>query len=117
MNLQKNMLLLILCCCVSIESYGQVEPIFNLSNLPATSKIGSFRSSVPDSFKILAIRVEFKKDVDDGSTGNGLFDLSSPAIGSDFQFDPPPHNSIYFLAHIKALSNYYKKVSNKNCIL
>ena len=117
MNLQKNTLLLILCCCISIESYGQVEPNFKLPKLTSTLKLGSFRSSVPDSFKILAIRVEFKKDVDEGSTGNGLFDLTLPALGSDFQFDPPPHNSIYFLAHIKALSNYYKKVSNGKVII
>ena len=117
MNLQKNTLLLILCCCISIKSYGQVEPNFKLSKLTSTFKLGSYRSSVPDSFKILAIRVEFKKDVDEGSTGNGLFDLTLPALGSDFQFDPPPHNSIYFLAHIKALSNYYKKVSNGKVII
>ncbi|MCH8304460.1 MAG: VCBS repeat-containing protein [Candidatus Marinimicrobia bacterium] len=117
MNLQKNTLLLILCCCISIESYGQVKPNFKLPKLTSTLKSVSFRSSVPDSFKILAIRVEFKKDVDEGSTGNGLFDLTLPALGSDFQFDPPPHNSIYFLAHIKALSNYYKKVSNGKVII
>ena len=117
MNLQKFTLLLLICFCFPIESYGQYQPNIKLPNASLTPKLGLFRSSVPDLFKLLAIRVEFKKDTDDGSTGNGLFDLSFPSIGSDLKFDPPPHNNIYFSAHIKALSNYYKKVSGGKVLI
>ena len=117
MNLQKFTLLLLLCLCFSTESYPQDVLYIKLPKASLTPKLGSFRSAVPDSFKLLAIRVEFKKDVDEGSTGNGLFDLSFLPTGSIIQFDPPPHNSIYFWAHLKALSNYYKKVSNGKVII
>jgi len=117
MNLQKFTLLLLLCFCFSISSYAQDLINIKLPKASLNPKLAAFRSAAPDSFKLLAIRVEFKKDVDDGSTGNGLFDLSFLPIGSSIQFDPPPHNSIYFRAHIKALSNYYKKVSNGKVII
>ena len=117
MNLQKFTLLLLLLLCFSIESYAQDDLNIRLPRASLTPKLGSFRSAAADSFKLLAIRVEFKKDVDEGSTGNGLFDLSFLPTGSDIQFDPPPHNSIYFWAHLKALSNYYKKVSNGKVII
>jgi len=62
---------------------------------------------------IAAIRVQFVEDDEEGTTGNGLFDLSSPPADTGFMFDPPPHNRRYFQAHFEALSNYYKSVSGR----
>ncbi len=59
--------------------------------------------------KIAAIRVEFPEDQEEGTTGNGRFDLSNT---DTLQFDPPPHNKRYFKALIHALSNYYANISH-----
>jgi M6 family metalloprotease-like protein len=64
---------------------------------------------VPDSIRILAIRVEFTEDNSSNTTGVGKFDLSQPA--SPYQIDPPPHVKAYFEDHLLFLKNYYAKVS------
>jgi len=62
-----------------------------------------------DSIRILAVRVEFQEDNAPTTTGNGKFDLSSPA--GMYQIDPPPHNRNYFQDHLTFLRNYFLKVS------
>ncbi|NOX38699.1 MAG: T9SS type A sorting domain-containing protein [Calditrichaeota bacterium] len=66
-------------------------------------------ASVPDTIRVLAIRVEFQEDTDETTTGNGKFDLSQS--DDPFQIDPPPHNRLYFEDHLLFLKNYYWKVS------
>ena len=67
-------------------------------------------SVISQSVSIAAIRVQFVEDDEEGTTGNGLFDLSSPSAGDDFIFDPPPHNRRYFQAHLESLNNYFNSV-------
>ncbi|MCK5832887.1 hypothetical protein KAH81_04355 [bacterium] len=74
--------------------------------LPRPSK-----NAVPDTIKVLVIRVEFQPDNTSRTTGDGTFDLS-PYEQSPHPFDPLPHNKAYFEAHMKALRNYYLAVSD-----
>lgn len=94
-----------------------LKPLYRTSN--ATSRIreimnsGSLSAAV-DSLRILAIRVEFRTDSVNTTTGNGLFDLSSPASPA---IDSPPHNRTYFQAQLSALANYYSTASNGKLLL
>ena len=76
-----------------------------------------------DTIKILVLRFNFQSETPDNpnTTGGGRIDLSDPlanptdsaiyynAVGHFV--DPPPHNSNYFDAHLKALRKYYETVS------
>ncbi|MDZ7261424.1 MAG: FG-GAP-like repeat-containing protein, partial [candidate division KSB1 bacterium] len=72
------------------------------------------KASSPDTLRLLAIRVEFQEDNLGTTTGNGRFALS-PA--KDIMIDPPPHDRRYFESQLKALANYYQRVSNGKLIL
>ncbi len=73
------------------------------------------QSVVPDTMKILAIRVEFEEDNASTTTGNGKFDLSGST--NPFQIDPPPHNRSYFQDHLIFLHNYFFKVTEGNLFI
>ncbi len=78
------------------------------------SKPQSF-SAGTDSFKVVAILVQFQEDSDPLTSGNGLFDLSDkyydPSTGKDTVIDSPPYDSSYFADHLKFLQNYFYKSS------
>ena len=67
-----------------------------------------------DTYRVLAVRVSFPPEDPDNETtsGNGTFNLST-AESSDriYPFDAPPHDRAYFEAHLQALSNYYRDIS------
>ncbi|MBK9333925.1 MAG: T9SS type A sorting domain-containing protein [Ignavibacteria bacterium] len=68
-----------------------------------------------DSFKVVAILVQFQEDSDNRSSGNGKFDMSNkflnPSTGRDTVVDAPPYDSSYFADHLTFLKNYYTKAS------
>lgn len=68
-----------------------------------------------DSFKVVAILVQFVEDNDGRTSGNGKFDLSSKYLnastGRDTVIDAPPYDSAYFADHLTFLKNYYEKSS------
>lgn len=66
-----------------------------------------------DTLRVMAIRVQFQRDNDRNTTGDGWFDLSM----GDSMINPPPHNQRYFSNQLRALRNYYQKVSNGKLIL
>jgi len=68
-------------------------------------------SILNQSVSLAAIRVQFVEDDEEGTTGNGLFDLSTLPADTGFLFDPPPHNRRYFQAHLEALNNYYEIIA------
>ena len=89
--------------------------------IPILRKINLFSNisekKVIPNIKICALRVEFQKDNDELTTGNGKFLYeaeSHDTLCSFFKVDPVPHNRAYFKDHILALSNYYQKASNGN---
>ena len=69
-----------------------------------------------DSFKVVAIMVQFQQDDDSRSTGDGRFDLSSrylnPSTGRDTVIDSPPYDANYFRDHLDFLKNYYSAASD-----
>ncbi len=75
---------------------------------------GGAISSVPDTVRILAIRVQFQPDNLSTTTGDGTF-LLEPS--SEYAVDPPPHDRRYFEAQIQALANYYRSVSGGKLIV
>lgn len=68
-----------------------------------------------DTFRVVAIMVQFVEDNDPRTSGNGLFDLSSPyydpSTGKDTVVDSPPYDSTYFADHLEFLKNYFNKAS------
>jgi hypothetical protein len=71
-------------------------------------QIQSAQSTSIHTIRLLAIMVEFQKDNDGQTTGDGTFQLT----GSQEQIDPPPHDSTYFRNKIRFVENYFHKVSN-----
>lgn len=89
--------------------------------LPTLKTISEYYAPV-ETLNVLAIRVEFQKEVPDDpkTTGDGLFDRRSYAQFDSMEgnfIDPAPHLRKYFLAHLKALNNYWNTVSNGKLVL
>jgi len=75
-------------------------------------------STQEDTLKVLVLKVEFQTEVPDDptTTGNGNFDLRTYeefVAEEDHEFDPAPHNTSYFSAHMRALNRYWFNVSNR----
>lgn len=68
----------------------------------------------PETVHVLAAMVQFQIDNDAGTSGNGQFDLSTPANPG---LDAPPRNRQYFLDHLTFLTNYYRKASKGKVII
>jgi len=76
-----------------------------------------------DTIDILVMRFSFQKEETDdpNTTGQGEFDLSRPLASPNDSaayydrvghwIDPPPHDSLYFDAHLRALKIYWETVS------
>ena len=94
-------------------NYKLSHPI-KFGNENRTSAPKDFKKGV-DSFKVVAILVQFVEDNDPRTSGNGLFDLSNkylnPSTGMDTVIDSPPYDSSYFADHLKFLKNYFSKSS------
>ncbi len=93
--------------------YSLSHPIkFGPENVYSEKK--EFKPGI-DSFKVVAILVQFVEDNDPRTSGNGLFDLSNkyynPAAQMDTVIDSPPYDSAYFADHLKFLKNYFSKSS------
>jgi len=76
-------------------------------NLPAINADQQFLAK--QTLKILAIRVDFIKDEDLKTTGDGRFIMNKDEKQS---VDPAPHDLSYFKHQLDALANYYKSVSS-----
>ncbi len=64
-----------------------------------------------DTLKILAVMVEFQKDNDPNTFGNGKFGSVYSKDYGDTIIDPLPHDANYFADHLEFAKNYYQKVS------
>jgi Secretion system C-terminal sorting domain len=73
-----------------------------------------FKQAVPETLNVYAVRVQFKPDNNEQTTGNGRFDVSSNYPDS---VDAPPHDSLYFSYKLEFLKNYYYKASKGNLII
>ena len=73
-----------------------------------------FRSVMPETLNVYAIRVQFKQDNNSQTTGDGRFDVSNNYPDS---VDAPPHDSLYFINKLEFLKNYYYKSSKGKLIV
>ena len=90
--------------------YGCLSKIFIILFLATVTFIYGANDH---DLKILALRVDFKSDNHEGTTGNGKFLLSNDFNKcKDYTVDPPPHDISYFKSQLKALDNYFRSVSN-----
>lgn len=71
-------------------------------------------SLYPETLYVYAIRVQFKPDNNNQTTGDGRFDLSGNYPDS---VDAPPHDSLYFIYKLEFLRNYYLKASKGKLII
>ncbi len=74
------------------------------------------------TLKILALRVDFIKEIpdDDCTTGDGTFDFrDTTAFLQEYKhlYDPSPHNRQYFRKHLDVLADYYFKISNGTLVI
>jgi M6 family metalloprotease-like protein len=89
------------------------------------------KKSTPDTINIIALRVQFKKDVSSLTTGDGRFFTLDNLRNGDldeyndytakpdtiYKFDKLPHDSLYFSNQLEMVKSYYKKVSRGKLIL
>ncbi len=73
-----------------------------------------FRTLLPETLNVYALRVQFKTDDNPQTTGNGRFDVSTNYPDS---VDAPPHDSLYFIYKLEFLKNYYYKASKGKLII
>ncbi len=66
------------------------------------------RGRKPDTLKVLGLMVQFARDSDIETTGDGRFMLE-PVTGATI--DPPPHDPAYFQNQLRALAHYWGAVS------
>ncbi|MFH0882078.1 MAG: hypothetical protein V2A56_03755, partial [bacterium] len=68
---------------------------------------------LPDTLRVIAIRVDFQPDTLNTTTGDGSFFYEIPN-GEDpenWRIDPPPHDSLYFADQLYALRRYFERHS------
>lgn len=92
------------------------------------------RNNQVDTIKLIAIRVQFQKDVSTLTTGNGLFFTNANLDNGDqdekinystieknndtlYKYDRLPHDSTYFALQLEMVKSYYKKVSKGKLII
>lgn len=78
---------------------------------PFPQQVAQNRSSV-DTIKILAVMVEFQKDTDNNTAGDGTFNSIYEKDYGKKIIDPLPHDVNYFSDHLEFAKNYFSKVSN-----
>jgi len=108
------LLLLISVFCISYSQQKEgLKLNHKLNYNPEPKSIHSnshflFRSAVPETLYVYAMRVQFKPDNEGQTTGDGRFDNSNNYPDS---VDAPPHDSLYFIHKLEFLKNYYWKAS------
>lgn len=83
------------------------------------------RASIPDTVRVLVLKVQFVPDADTNTTGDGRFDYAGngqpiyvnndPAQGHNIDGYEPPHDSLYVHNQMLALRNYYWAASHQRC--
>ena len=69
-------------------------------------------SEITGELRVCALRVEFKEDYKQSTTGNGKFLNSIKGIDCElYHIDQPPHDSEYFYSQLKATNSYFRSVS------
>lgn len=134
MSWKKNLLAILFCCLIFNQGFADRKvshPKYYRSNISTrflkavpenlihgAQNLGNDQitagAQLPDTLKVLALRVQFQKDNDRTTTGDGWFELTTP---DSIMINPPPHDYNYFANQLKALKNYFEKVSKGKLIL
>jgi M6 family metalloprotease-like protein len=88
-------------------------------------------ADLDSTINVLVLRFDFQYETDDdpNTTGRGVMDMSPHPLPGPYSsatpedsiayltavghfIDPPPHDSVYFDAHMRALNNYWEHVSS-----
>ena len=70
----------------------------------------------PDTLKICALRVQFARDNNELTTGDGQFMIDTTTT-DPYAIDPAPHDKQYFQDQITAASNYFRSVSKGRLVV
>ena len=82
--------------------------------LMVLGRLTSSDAQATEHWHILALRVSFEKESHPTITGDGTFDLRPFEEAREeykFPYDTPPHDKRFYELHLKALSDYYRTVS------
>jgi len=122
---------------IATFGYGLTNHPNERINLPQVSHTGekwalpsqALAEDFDTTINVLVLRFNFQEEIEDNpyTTGNGIMNVTRPllnAVDSAAYFDsaghwvdPPPHDSLYFDAHMKALNRYWGTVSNSRISL
>ncbi|MDK9700494.1 MAG: hypothetical protein OEM52_10160 [bacterium] len=83
------------------------RPVFK--GIAGTGRDPMSVQALPDTLRILAIRVDFPRDTLSTTTGDGGFDFGAR---EGRKIDPPPHDSLYFQEQMTFVHNYFHQVSD-----
>ncbi len=78
-------------------------------------RVPASAAAFPDTVHVLAVMVQFQKDTEPRTTGDGTFVLA--ATPADTTLDAPPHDARYFRSHLQFLENYYRRVSKGKIVV
>ncbi|MCB2212451.1 T9SS type A sorting domain-containing protein [bacterium] len=69
---------------------------------------------LPDTLRVMAIRVHFQPDTLSATFGDGdfMYDYPDTVNPDGWLLDPPPHDRQFFQDHLLAARNYFSKFSN-----
>ena len=69
---------------------------------------------LPDTLRVLAIRIDFEEDTLMTTTGDGgfFYELPDTIDSEDWLVDPPPHDSLYFADQLLAMRTYFERFSH-----
>ncbi|MFQ6007800.1 MAG: hypothetical protein ACE5K8_02505, partial [Candidatus Zixiibacteriota bacterium] len=108
--------------CLTSDRYRPDDLLLKRKN-PWSLPTEALADDAQHTINVLVLRYDFEyEDPDDpNTTGRGRMNLADPPVTpADSQayldsvghfIDPPPHDSAYFHAHLRALSMYWEKVS------
>ena len=69
-------------------------------------------ASITEPISVALIRISFKEDSTNSTTGNGQFLLTNDGIDcGSYTIDPPPHDYNYFLSQLHSVNQYFVNVS------
>lgn len=118
MKLEKFLIVFLTLSTILFAQSGKIELRLphNLNPFSA-SESQIYRTTSIDTFRLLAVMVDFAVDQDAATYGNGKFGSHYSKDYGKSIIDPLPHDRNYFKSHLEFLKNYYQKISNGKIII
>ncbi len=97
---------------LSINSFRTLGEKSRLKSMASQDELSG--PNLPDTLKIVAIRVDFEYDTLTTTSGTGEFyyEIPDTVDPEDWIVDPPPHDKQYFEDQLDALHNYFNRFSD-----